>query len=266
MSQDEELIERLRSYAGTCTGLEPQRVINAAADRLEALARPVVGVETGWLSGYPDYLADPAGLERFRQSVIEARDLHDMAPINFNSLARLIDTIDNLRAALAASPSPVVGELSEPTKRMEKILDAPFVRRSAEAFQARVAPWMQECFGPVISADKLERNDRFIEESLELAQSLGYSADRAHALVDYVFERAIGEPAQEVGGVMVTLAALCLAADLDMHDAGEVELVRINRPEIIAKIRAKQAAKPTGSALPIDPHTMDRAGMAQEVE
>lgn len=120
-----------------------------------------------------------------------------------------------------------------------------------EAFQQRVQPWMKECFGAEISADKVERNDRFIEEALELVQATGYSADRAHALVDYVFGRDVGEPTQEVGGVMVTLAALCLAHGLDMHSAGETELARINRPEIVQKIRAKQAAKPTGSALPV---------------
>jgi hypothetical protein len=120
-----------------------------------------------------------------------------------------------------------------------------------ESFQARVAGWMQQCFGPEIAADKLERNDRFIEESLELVQSLGYSQDRAHALVDYVFGRPVGEPSQEVGGVMVTLAALCEPSSIDLTDAAETELARILQPEIVAKIRAKQAAKPTGSALPI---------------
>ena len=73
-----------------------------------------------------------------------------------------------------------------------------------------VARWMMECFGPKITADKLERADRFVEEALELAQTMpGFSADRAHALVEYVFGRLVGDPRQEVGGVMVTLAALC---------------------------------------------------------
>ena len=135
-------------------------------------------------------------------------------------------------------------------------LVAEYDRRASQAqekadFQYRVAPWMQECFGPVISADRLERSDRFIEESLELVQACGYSKDRAHALVEYVFNRPIGEPGQETGGVMVTLAALCLAHGLDMHAEAETELRRISAPEVIAKIRAKQAAKPTGSALPI---------------
>ena len=67
----------------------------------------------------------------------------------------------------------------------------------------------------------------------------------------YVFGRAVGEPAQEAGGVMVTLAALCLASGLDMHKAGEVELARISVPETMARVRAKQAAKPKHSPLPI---------------
>lgn len=129
--------------------------------------------------------------------------------------------------------------------------EARVAERERPTFQERVAPWMQTCFGAEISADMLERCDRFTEEGLELVQSLGYSSDRAHALVGYVFDRPIGEPSQEVGGAMVTLAALCLAAGLDMHVNGETELARINQPEIITKIRTKQAAKPTGSALPI---------------
>ena len=115
-------------------------------------------------------------------------------------------------------------------------------------FQQRVAPWMQECFGEVKSKDSIERNHRFLEESLELVQSLGCTQSEAHQLVDYVFSRPVGEPMQEVGGVMVTIAALCLAAGMDMHEAGEVELARIWT--CIDKIRAKQAEKPKNSPLP----------------
>lgn len=117
-------------------------------------------------------------------------------------------------------------------------------------FQQRVQPWLLECFGAEIAADRAERNHRFLEESLELVQALGCTANEAHQLVDYVFGRPVGDPPQEVGGVMVTLAALCLANSLDMHDAGEVELARISAPEMVARIRAKQAAKPQHSPLP----------------
>lgn len=117
-------------------------------------------------------------------------------------------------------------------------------------FQQRVQPWLLQCFGAEIAADRVERNHRFLEESIELVQALGCTASEAHQLVDYVFGRPVGDPPQEVGGVMVTLAALCLASGLDMHDAGEVELRRISAPELVAKIRAKQAAKPKHSPLP----------------
>lgn len=118
-----------------------------------------------------------------------------------------------------------------------------------DAFQARVGNWMAACFTPEITADKLERADRFIEEALELVQATGYCAERAHELVDYVFNRPVGEPFQEVGGVMVTLAALCNPHGLSLNEAAETELARIWTK--IHKIRAKQASKPFGSALPV---------------
>jgi hypothetical protein len=123
-----------------------------------------------------------------------------------------------------------------------------------QAFQQRVEPWFRECFPPAVCNDRLERGDRLLEEVLELLQSGDYPPERVAALVAYTWGRPKGEPVQEVGGVMVTLAAYCIAHDLDMADAGEIELSRINQPHIIKKIRAKQAAKPTGSALPVSDH------------
>ncbi|WP_245316343.1 hypothetical protein [Mesorhizobium wenxiniae] len=117
------------------------------------------------------------------------------------------------------------------------------------AFQDRVQPWMMACFGAEISGDKVERGDRLLEEVLELLQSGGYDPARVVALRDYVWSRPAGEPSQEVGGVQVTLAAYCLAFGLNMHEAGETELARIWTK--VEKIRAKQAAKPVGSALPV---------------
>lgn len=119
---------------------------------------------------------------------------------------------------------------------------------SETPLQQRVQPWMVECFGPTISADKQERNHRFLQEALELVQSCGATQSEAHQLVDYVYGRPVGKPFQEVGGVMITLAALCLTNDLDMHEAGEVELARIWTK--VEQIRAKQAAKPKHSPLP----------------
>jgi hypothetical protein len=118
-----------------------------------------------------------------------------------------------------------------------------------ETFQARVSPWMLSCFGLVIASDHTERNHRFFEEAAELVQAGGMTRSECHQLVDYTFNRPVGEASQEVGGVMVTLAAWCLANGINMHDAGEIELERILRPEIMAKIRLKQQLKPKHSPL-----------------
>jgi hypothetical protein len=115
-------------------------------------------------------------------------------------------------------------------------------------FQQRVEPWLLACFGEQIAADTIERNHRFLEEALELVQACGCTQSEAHQLVDYVFGRPVGEVQQEAGGVMVTLAALCRAQGLSMHEAGEKELARIWTK--VEAIRAKQAAKPKHSPLP----------------
>jgi hypothetical protein len=116
------------------------------------------------------------------------------------------------------------------------------------SFQARVVGWLHAAFGEAVAKDRTERNHRFLEESLELVQALGCTRSETMQLVDYVYDRPVGRPAQEVGGVSTTLAALCNANDIDMEAAREAELARIWGK--IDVIRRKQAAKPAHSPLP----------------
>jgi hypothetical protein len=109
---------------------------------------------------------------------------------------------------------------------------------------------MDRCFGPLIAGDKEERGFRFLEESLELVQSTGCSKEDAHKLVDYVYGRPVGEIAQEVGGVSVTLAALCQANGVSWEAAAVDEYRRINTREAMLKIQQKQLTKPQRSPLP----------------
>lgn len=110
--------------------------------------------------------------------------------------------------------------------------------------QTLVRRWCVRAFGQEVADNHRERNHRFLEEALELGQSLGCSQEDAHVLVDYVYGRPQGTPGQEVGGVMITLAALCGAhPNLSIDVEAKLELARINRPEILEKIRRKQAAK-----------------------
>lgn len=110
-------------------------------------------------------------------------------------------------------------------------------------FQAGVADWARKCFERPLYRNMTERGDRLLEEVLELLQSKGYDSARVRTLVDYVYARPVGEPVQEVGGVMVTLAAFCSVAGLNMKGAGDAELERIAQPEVMEKIRAKQELK-----------------------
>jgi hypothetical protein len=115
-------------------------------------------------------------------------------------------------------------------------------------YQQNVAAWAHACFGQEHATDPLERADRFCEEALELLQAASYDPLRVRALLDYVYNRPAGRLAQEVGGVLVTLAAFCAAHGVRMEAQGDWELARVWAN--LEKIRAKHAAKPRGSALP----------------
>lgn len=122
------------------------------------------------------------------------------------------------------------------------------VNLSTRPYQHRVEEWLIACFPLHRRADASERTHRFLEEALELAQANRCSREDAMALVDYVFDRPAGDPELEVGGVMVTLAALCGTVGISMEQAGDRELER-NWARIDV-IRLKQASKQCGSPLP----------------
>lgn len=117
------------------------------------------------------------------------------------------------------------------------------VSPALRAYQTRVAEWLAKCFVPTQYLNMVERGDRLLEEVLELLQAHGYDSHRVATLVEYVYGRPVGEPVQEMGGVMVTLAAFATVAGLDMAAAGETELARISLPEVMEKVRIKQESK-----------------------
>jgi len=77
------------------------------------------------------------------------------------------------------------------------------------------------------SGQYLEQLRALFEEALELVQAGGMPKADVLQLVDYTYGRPIGESHQEVGSVMVSLAALCLAQGLDIQQAAEIKLARI---------------------------------------
>lgn len=108
--------------------------------------------------------------------------------------------------------------------------------------QAAVHRWAIQTFGQACAGNPQERIRRFLEEALELAQAVGMGAGEAHAMVDYVFARPVGEVHQEVGGVSVSLLALCENLGLSAHAEEVREVTRVLALDPVA-LRAKQQAK-----------------------
>lgn len=157
-----------------------------------------------------------------------------------NSLRAMISWVEQSKTA-----SPVLAYASDNAREILGSSD-----RQDPGYQYRVKYWVLACFGEVIAANKLERNQRFLEEALELVQACGLSKTDCLRLIDYVYNREAGERSQEVGGVMVTLAALCNAWHVDMQTAAEKELTRVW--SCVNKIRLKQQSKNNAlSPIPI---------------
>jgi hypothetical protein len=111
-------------------------------------------------------------------------------------------------------------------------------------FQKRAMYWAKKCFGLTLATDIRERNQRFIEEALELVQACGLTRREALGAVNYVYGRPVGDKRQEVGGVYTTLAILCSAHNIDMVGEGERDLREIDNAETTGRIRMKREGKP----------------------
>ncbi len=109
--------------------------------------------------------------------------------------------------------------------------------------QHRVEAWVRNTFGDE-SMQPRERSLRAAEEMIELLQALGdITPWEILQLLVKKWNQPSGDPHQELGGVMITLLALCAQHKLEAYQALQDEWIRINQPEMIEKIRAKQKIK-----------------------
>lgn len=178
---------------------------------------------------------------------IPANPKVDSEFFQYKGLALRVDSLDFMECPECSEEFVTAAQIKENDKKIRQAKDeADALSLEDATFQQRVARWMDACFGREITNDPNERNLRFIEEALELVQSLGMSRDAAHFMVDYVFDRPAGDPPQEVGGTMISLAALCLPHQMDMDGEGEKELARIQ--PLAKKIRDRQQTKPQPDA------------------
>ena len=110
-------------------------------------------------------------------------------------------------------------------------------------WQRTVGQWVEKTFGFESRTSRRERSLRFMEEALELGQSLGIKEEEAILLVTKVFERPPGQPNQERGGVMVTLLALTDCERADLWQDFLTEWDRINSAEAQERMQRRQKEK-----------------------
>ncbi len=115
-----------------------------------------------------------------------------------------------------------------------------------KSFRARAAEWVEKAFGREALTVR-ERSWRFCEESIELMQAVDMTAEEVKRMVDAVYSRPSGQPAQEIGGVMMTLATLAWPLNCDEIEEGERELARVNQPDVIEKCREKNRVAVRGT-------------------
>jgi hypothetical protein len=118
----------------------------------------------------------------------------------------------------------------------------PGITRGRADRQSRVHDWCVAAFGDDHAWSVEQRGIRMIEEAIEAGQAAGCSAEMVHRLVDHVFSRPVGDLAQEIGGVGVTLLALSEAAQIDADCEERREFARVlSKP--LSHFAARNAAK-----------------------
>lgn len=163
---------------------------------------------------------------------------------------RLDDLVSGISAIVEESESSRIQELLEANNRyLERARIAEGTERKArDARQAAQMRWAHETFGGIENFDPCsiqERARRFLEEALELVQSLGVTAEESSHVLDYVFGREAGETFQEFGGTALTLGCLAQAAGISVCEAEIAEFDRVQRKSkahFEARHRAKMEA------------------------
>lgn len=86
--------------------------------------------------------------------------------------------------------------------------------------------WACQTYG-VVTRKARYQGFRFIEECLELVQALGLTRDDVIRVVDYVFQRKVGEVRIEIGDVRLCTDILAEAVGHDSDDCYDECLMRV---------------------------------------
>ena len=80
----------------------------------------------------------------------------------------------------------------------------------------RMDAWLVAVEGPDWKSDPKERRTRFLEEGIELYQTLGFTKDQIVEMIDRVYVKEAGEFEEEVAGTFLTLMCLCMCYKVDL--------------------------------------------------
>ncbi len=108
--------------------------------------------------------------------------------------------------------------------------------------QAEILQWANATFGKATASNTSERIRRFAEESIELVQAAGLEKQSIHDLIDHIYAKPVGNLAQEIGQVGVSLLALAerLGIQADEEECKEFQRISSLPTE---HWRARQNAK-----------------------
>lgn len=92
--------------------------------------------------------------------------------------------------------------------------------------QTDILDWVKRTFGQQ-TLTKEERYRRFIEEAVELGQALDIPSQDIIRIVEVVYSKPKGIISQEIGGVGLTLEALCAFLHFSLYYETEYEFNRV---------------------------------------
>jgi hypothetical protein len=111
-----------------------------------------------------------------------------------------------------------------------------------QKFQRQWFRWMHACYPVEHINDPKENRQRFAEEAIEAMQAFDMPKEEVLAMVEYVYGREKGEPAQEAAGALNCLVTLCNLHKINLGQAAVEDLDYCWQN--LDKIRAKNALKP----------------------
>ena len=92
---------------------------------------------------------------------------------------------------------------------------------SNQNINQRIETWLTAVVGADWREHKEERATRFLEEAIELCQTLGVTKEQINIMLDYVYARPSGTLTEELTGVYVTLNALTSSHNMELVPAVE---------------------------------------------